>query len=48
MYHIVGYPVSNYLVLPHKGEASDHQEAVLADPAAVLGLGLWLLTAEPS
>ena len=29
------------LVLPHKGEASDYQEpVVVADPAAVLGLGL--------
>ena len=37
------------LVLPYKGEASDHQEPeVVADPVAVLVLGLWLLTAEPS
>jgi hypothetical protein len=26
-------------VLPHKGEASEHQEPVEADPAAVLGPG---------
>ena len=30
------------------GEASDHQEPMVADPAAVLSLELCLLTAEPS
>ena len=38
----------SYYLTRVRPQTTRNQEPVLADPAAVLGLGLWLLTAEPS